>query len=958
MFEKNTLICGFLVDKIEDIPDSHGTLYEMTHVKTGAKLCWLDREDENMTFSISFKTIPCDDTGVFHILEHSVLNGSDKYPVKEPFVELLKSSMNTFLNAMTFPDKTMFPVSSRNKKDFMNLVSIYLDAVLHPAIYTNPNIFRQEGWHYELRDHAEEVSYKGVVFSEMKGAAASVDDTIIDATCRALFPSNCYRFNSGGDPRHITDLTYERFLAAHTYFYHPSNAMIWLDGNVDVEAVLKMMDEAFSAYNKKKINTDIPHQNILPASKTRYEYELGQGENPAGKTMIAFAKIMLDHNNVEKNIALNVIDSVLTGSNDAPLKKALLEEGLCEDLDFALIDAIQQPFCICLLRNTDESKYERICTVIRNTVKDLVKNGLDKEELTATLNQMEFNYLERSEPAGIMNAEDAMESWLYGSDPGLFLDLGKVYRKLHTLVDTDYFEKLTADFFLDEEHLQTIIAVPSSTLGEERMNDEKHRLEVIRTTWSIEQEDKIIAENHDLDTWQATPDPSEALATLPKLTLADVTVEPKKDETIYRTYRNVTELIHPTQDSGIVYMNLYFNLAGAPLDLIPIISMFPTLLTNVPTRTHSVQQLQQLIKKYIGRLSFSTLSIPSTDESDKTTPLLTARCAVLQDNVEKAKEIILEILTTSVFEKDTVLQLIKQTLNMYKMTLTENGNYFAVTRANAHFNADWAFREYSDGYEKIKWLMKSEKDPDTLVEELICYCDVIQENIIIGSRLVASITGDENEHILHEIIDTLEYGDANFAKVHYPLLKGGNEAIVIPGTVGFAAVAGPFGKYDARMTVAAHILTYDWMWTEVRVKGGAYGVSVRQQSDGVIGASSYRDPDLANTLHAFRTIPKYLEDMSADMPMDQYVIGALAASTPLLSPASRINIADSRYFSGTTLEERRYNRKRMHEMTLKDLKELAPKVQNAIDHMNICVCAPKNMIDALQEEDFTIISEN
>ncbi len=958
MLTKETQTHGFQVTDIKDIPDSHGTLYEMTHIHTGAQLCWLDRQDENMTFAISFKTIPADDTGVFHILEHSVLNGSDKYPVKEPFVELLKSSMNTFLNAMTFSDKTMFPVSSRNKKDFMNLVSIYMDAVLHPAIYHNPHIFQQEGWHYELRDAKDETSYKGVVFSEMKGAAASVDDTIIDAVCRALYPDNCYRFNSGGDPSAITDLTYENFLAAHRYFYHPSNAKIWLDGNIDLDAVLTLLDDAFAGYEKKEILTDIPHQKVLPAHVTKYAYELSPEENTESHTMIAFAKIMMDYDDVEKNAAVNVIDSVLTGSNDAPLKKALLQAGLCEDLEFALIDAIQQPFCICLMRNTDEDKYEEIRRVIRETIQDLVKNGLDKEELTATLNQMEFNYLERSEPAGILNAEDAMEAWLYDGDPSMFLDMRKVYQKLHTLVETDYFEKIMADFFLDEEHLQTIIAVPSHTLGTERIQEEKEKLTKIRASWTKEEEAEIIAQNHSLDTWQAEPDSSEALSTLPKLTLDDVTVEPKKDNLQIEEYRHVTKLIHPSQDSDIVYMNLYFSLAGVPLDMVPSVSFFPSLLTNVPTKQHSVQELKRMIKKYIGRLSFSVLSIAASNETDKTLPMLTVRCALLQQNVEKAKDIILEIIQESVFSKETVLPVVKQTLVLSKMNLTENGNYFAMTRANAHFNADWTFREYADGYEKLKWLMQSEKDTDAFMDLLLNDCMLYQENLFLGSRMTGSITNPENSHILDEIVDSLPMGDANFAKVHYPLLPDRNEAIVIPGTVGYIAASGPFGQYDPQLTVASHILTYDWMWTEVRVKGGAYGINVRQLSDGLITTASYRDPDLNNTLRAFRDIPSYLQNLKDDMPMDQYVIGALAASTPLLSPASKISVADSRYFSHTTLEERRYNRTKMHDMTLDDLKALSPQIQHAIDNMVICAAAPQAMIDTLQEEDITIISEH
>lgn len=319
----NEVINGFEIKNITELSDVKGTLYEMQHVKTGAKLAWLDRADENKTFAIAFKTIPENDTGVFHILEHSVLNGSKKYPVREPFVELLKGSMQTFLNAMTFPDKTLYPVSSRNDKDFMNLMSVYMDAVFHPAIYTNPNIFYQEGWHYEIRHEEDTPIYKGVVLNEMKGAFSSVDETIIDELNRMLFPDNCYQYVSGGDPEHITDLSYESFIETHQKFYHPSNARVWLDGTLDINEVTKFInDEYFSQYEKEELDFSIPNQVEKEAQHHTVQYELSKDESKEHRTQIALARIVSSYDQPLKNLAWGLLSTILVSSNESELKKS------------------------------------------------------------------------------------------------------------------------------------------------------------------------------------------------------------------------------------------------------------------------------------------------------------------------------------------------------------------------------------------------------------------------------------------------------------------------------------------------------------------------------------------------------------------------------------------------------------------------------------------------------------
>lgn len=946
---------GFAVTEIRSLPDCHGTLYEMKHQRTGALLCWLMREDENKTFSITFRTVPSDHTGVFHILEHSVLNGSDRYPVKEPFVELLKSSMNTFLNAMTFSDKTMFPVSSRNQKDFMNLVSVYLDAVFHPSIYRCRHIFEQEGWHYEIRKEEDEPIFKGVVFNEMKGAMSSVDDTMIDQICRVLFPDTCYRFNSGGDPRHIPDLSYEQFLETHRTFYHPSNARIWLDGDLNIAEVLSLIDSFINSYEKKDMNFPIPMQEVLPASSTEYEYEIPADEPLSGHTIISYAKIMNSYAEPERNLAMNVIASILTGSNDAPLKKALLRENLCEDVELALIDGIQQPFFICLFRNTEKENEIRIRKVVEETVLHLAEEGISREDLTATINQMEFRYRERSEPAGIINAEESLESWLYSDDPALYLNLSGVYASLRNRIGTGYYEELMKEFFLDTSHLQTVTAVPSHDLGSRMMKEEAARLHAAKESWGPGISE-IIAQNNRLDRWQKKPDSANDLASLPHLSLSDVEQKPLPDPWSEAEYRRIPLLLYPAEDSGIVYMNLYFSLAGIPINMLSSLSFYVSLLTDLPTEIHTVQELQREIKKTIGSLSISSSCFTPAGDAEKTYPVIAVRCAVLKENMQAAAELILEILQKTIFRTEEVTPLLRQTLTMYRQSLSDNGHAFASLRAASHLSAEGVFKEHISGFAKYMWLQDLEQHAEIEIPQFLNDCTLFQENLYTGSRLTASVTGEENLPSLKYIIDSLPYGDFSRAMVHYPLLPGKREGIVIPNSICYAAIAGNTGCYDASMHVIMHLLTYDWLWNEVRVKGGAYGAKAGISSSGIMSAYSYRDPDPAGTLAAFRAIPAALRNLTQETPVDQYIIGAIAAGNPLLSPSGRISLSDTRYFCGITYKQRCENRQKMLHTTLETIHDSAAVLQNAVDTAMICIAAPKEILDTLSSEKLAILN--
>lgn len=960
-YSVGSILNGFEIKKIANIDDCKGTLYEMVHIKTGAGLCWLKRDDINKTFSITFKTIPENDTGVFHIIEHTVLNGSKKYPVREPFVELLKSSLQTFLNAFTYPDKTMYPVSSRNEKDFMNLMSVYMDAVFHPAIYSNKNIFYQEGWHYEIRDREEDPVYKGVVLNEMKGAFSSVDEAMVDEFNRMLFPENCYKYVSGGDPKHIPDLTYEKYIETHKRFYHPSNARVFLDGDLDIETVTKFIDsEYFSQYEKEEFDFTIPTQSITSAAHNTVHYEISEEEDLSDKTQIGFAKIVSTFDNVEKNVGWAVLSNVLTDNNEAPLKKAILEKGLGEDVELDLYDGIQQPWAILCVRNTNEEKFDEIKTTLQNVAKELITNGLNHEDIKAELNQMEFRYREKHEPAGVMYAQRAMESWLYGGDPADSLSIGYIFDELRKKADEGFFESLLEEFLLDEEHLSTLISIPDPTLGIKRNEEEKKRLLKAKASWGDEIEN-YIALNKELDTWQATPDSKEVLDTLPKLSLKDVkdTPEPVLHET--QEYKHIPELIYPEEETGIVYMNFYFNMAGVKLKDVSSVGFFSLLLSNLPTQKKNLLELQAALKKYVGSMHFFIDCFTPDRDGTACYPVIGVSISVLKQNVQMALELVQEVMQETVFDKEMILDLLKQDNEDFRQSMIMNGHSLAMRRVSAHLSAEGVFREAVGGFESNKWEKSLEENFDTWIDGFVEDCKMYREVLFSKARATVSFSGSSNKENVEAFLDTLSDVEATRAKVHYPLLQGQKECILIPAGIAYSAYGSTLRsvgvEWTAEMTVASHILTYDWLWNEVRVKGGAYGTGFSSNPNGNFACFSFRDPSPIQSKKAFERCGSFLQNFEEE-GLDQYIIGSIAGAEPLIVPSQKIRVEDGRYFAGITYEERCENRKKILHLTRETLQKIGEPFEKGMNQAISVIVAGKDVIEEAKKKGYIELTQN
>ena len=950
---------GFTVKNIRPVEELSGSLVEMTHDKTGAGLVWMDNGETNKLFSVAFKTIPENDTGVFHILEHSVLCGSEKYPVREPFVELLKSSMQTFLNAMTFPDKTLYPVSSRNEQDFLNLTDVYLDAVFAPVVGKNPNVFYQEGWHIEL-DEAGKASYKGVVFNEMKGAMSDVDDVIDSSIQQMLFPDSCYGFNSGGDPKAIPSLTYEQYLETYHRFYHPSNAYFFLDGAVPLEKVLARIDAYLQKYERLEELPEIAFQKPVGSERTVF-YEIGPDQPEENQSHLILGKIAGTWQDKTMLTAADVLCDVLAGTNESPLKKAILSAGLGQDVTLGILDGVAQPVVMLGVRNTEDSNAGEIRALIRKTLKEIAEKGLDKGDLIASINSMEFRTKQMREPQGLMRCINSMSSWLYGGDPLMYLIWNDTFKELRSMVDNGGFDRLLQTLLLDEENQCILHLLPSKTLGAEMRADEAARLEKIQSAWSAAEKEAIADMNKKLTAWQATPDSMEQLSTLPVLSLDEVSEEPEMTETLVGDCGGVKLLYHPVPSNGILHLGLFFSMTDYTAEELGSLAMLGSLYGNLPTASHpDAADLQREIKTWLGSLNFGIQAYSDKDDQETCTPYFTVKCSVLEGNLEKAKELLHEILTETDFTaKDSIRNLVLQNFEMAKQYAVTGGHSLAISCVNAHYSARGAVSEATSGYSAYCIL----KDLAGSFEERIGSFTALMERFaaqsICRARLILSLTAT-NSVDLAGFAASFPEGLAVPEKAGYSAIQPKRMAIRIPAQIGYAVqgyqLAEEKQPWNGSLAVAAQLLSLDYLWNRVRVQGGSYGTGLRAGRDGSVTCYSFRDPSPVQTLGVYGGFAEALRRFcDSEEPLDKYIISTISETEPLVSPAQKGAIADTRILSGITKEDVKASRREMLTTTREALLSWGGFLTKLSENGAVCVVGHDGVMDGCREQGMTVV---
>lgn len=953
---------GFTLTRTRTLPELSATLYEMTHDKTGLLLAWLEREEENKTFCIAFETLPSDDTGVFHILEHSVLCGSERYPVKEPFVELMKGSLNTFLNAMTYPDKTVYPVSSRNDKDFFNLMRIYLDAVFCPLIYKRAEIFRQEGWHYELDENGN-ASYKGVVFNEMKGAFASADSLISDALDRALFPDSPYGFCSGGDPAHIPELSYEQFVESHRRFYSPSNAYVYLDGAMDIDRVLAVLNDEYLCNFENTGRIAPPPMQPSVTAEVEERYELAPDEPLEGRTRLAYGKVIGRFDEREKLVAVQLICDVLCGSNQAPLARAILDEALAEDVTLSLSDGIYQPYLVLDIQNLHEENIPRIEALVRERLEGFARSGLDRAQLESAMANLEFQLRERdygSYPQGLALGLSALDTWLYGGDPAASLEVGDLFARLRERMEEGWFEQLLRECFLDNPHSARVLLRPSHTLGEERRAEELSRLVRESARWTAEDRARLLAEQQALLAWQASEDSPEALAAIPQLTLADIPREPERIPTEELTLSGLPVLHHALHTGGIAYVSLYFDALSCTAEDLSVLSFAASLLGQVGTRLHSAEDILNRTRLLCGSFYVSPAISCVGGDADRLSVRLCLSFSTLEANLREAMVLAAEVLTQSVFTESEVRELLRQTrMDLFQRGVM-SGHSLGFTRIAAQHSALGVAQDAASGVTFYQWVKSQDEHWDFAA--LNARMSALLKRLVNRNALLLSAAGVEGEALSSLAADTAAAFPALPVLPAAGIAAWGKrrEGIVIPADVSFATMGGNIracgGHFCGQLLLAAQILSLAHLWNAVRVQGGAYGAGLVAQVSGLAACYSYRDPNGAQSLASFRACADFLRAF-ADSGSDYtgFIIGAVANASPLLTPRARAQSGDNLYFSERSWEDRCRTRRELLSTTPDELRAIADVLESALDGESCCIVGNRAQLDACAPLD-TIIT--
>ena len=877
----------------------------LRHKKTGARVVLIENDDENKVFYIGFRTPPKESTGVMHILEHSVLCGSKEFPVKDPFIELAKGSLNTFLNAMTYPDKTVYPVASCNDKDFQNLMHVYLDAVFYPNIYNHNMTFQQEGWHYEMESAEDELTINGVVYNEMKGAFSAPDDVLEREIFNTLFPDTAYSEESGGDPKVIPDLTYEHYLDIHRQYYHPSNSYIYLYGNMDMAEKLEFIDKHYlSAFDSLTIDSQVPMQKAFdkPIEVKKY-YSITESEPEEENTYLSYNCVTNDCLERKKYIAFQVLDYALCGAPGAVLKQALLDAGIGKDIYSFYDNGIRQPYFSIVAKNSESSKKEEFLGLIKKVLGELVEKGFDKDTLRAGLNYYEFKYREAdfgSYPPGLMYGLQILDSWLYDDNkPFIHLEAEDTFAALREDIETDYFEQLLKESLLENKHCSVVVVEPKRNLVEQEEKQLREKLAQYKASLSEEEIASIVKNTAELLAYQEAEDDPETLSCIPVLEREDIK---KESAPLYNEKRSVEDkicLYHPIFTNGINYVRVMFTSNSIPKEYLPYIGILKSVLGFVATQNYSYSELFNQIYLSTGGITPVTNVYTDALNHEEVTVSFEWRIKTLHGKLPEAFSLVEEIMLHSdLTGKKRLQEILGELKSRMQSNMISAGHQVASGRAVSYFSKSGAIQDNISGMPCYQLVCRLEKDMERNGEELAEGLAKVCRFLFTSDKLMFDFAGEESEYtvfegLAKELTDRLPKDEEldTFVTVT-PERK--NEGFLSASQVQYVCRAGNFTKaglsYTGALRVLKVIMGYDYLWNQVRVKGGAYGCMCSFSKSGESYFVSYRDPNLKKTIDVYEEAAEYIASFDQDdRSMTQYIIGAISElDTPLNAPAKAL----------------------------------------------------------------------
>ncbi len=943
--------------RVEDV-QSDGFI--LRHKKSGARIAILSNNDDNKVFYIGFRTPPEDETGVPHIIEHTTLCGSKKFPVKDPFIELAKGSLNTFLNAMTYPDKTVYPVASCNDQDFKNLMDVYLDAVFNPNITKYEEIFKQEGWHYELTGKDDELKINGVVYNEMKGAYSSPDEVLSSQIYRSLFPDNTYSKDSGGNPEYIPKLTYEAYLDFYHKYYHPSNSYIYLYGDMDVVERLEWLDKEYlSLYDYKKVNSEINKQPAFDEIKNvEAQYSITMDDSQENKTYLSYNRVVGDTLDEMLYQAFDVLDYALVSSPGAPVKQALIDAGIGDDVYGSYDAGILQPVFSFVAKNANASQADEFESIIENTLKEVVKTGINKEALLAGINSSEFKFREADFgqfPKGLLFGLNCLDSWLFDDmKPFIHLECLGTFAKLRKAVDTDYFEKLIQEYLLDNTHGSSVTVKPKRGLGNEREEALAKELSDYKASLSDEEIKKLIEDTEHLKKYQEEPSSDEDLRKLPMLTRADMKKNAMPFSNIEDELLDVKVVRHDIESNGIDYISFLFDAGDFAQSELGYLGFFTNALGLVSTEKYSYTDLANATNIYTGGISTGTASHPDIKDRYNFVFKFEVKLKALEKNLDKALELMEQMLLSSDFTDTKRLgELVAQIKARLQANLSSSGHLVAAMRSMSSFSRYALYQDELKGIAFYRSICRIEKELSESPKSVSDKIAAIAKKLFARNRMLISFTGNNEAYCnakpsLEKVIAGFDKMSAvgNQAEVHFNTAK---EAFIDASQIQYVAKTGDFicegYEYTGALRLLRIILSYDYLWINVRVKGGAYGCMNTFLRSGESYFVSYRDPNLSDTLDVYDRIPEYIKSFSPDeRDMTKYIIGTFSALDTPMNPEAKGSRSLSAYLEGITYEQIQKERNEILNAQPEDIRRLADLVEAVLKKDSICVIGNENMI--------------
>lgn len=962
----------------EKLEDLNGWGAYIVHEKSGARLALIKNEDNNKVFYIGFRTPPKNSTGVSHIIEHCVLCGSKNFPAKDSYIELAKGSLNTFLNAMTYADRTLYPVASQNDQDFKNLMHVYLDAVLLPNIYSRDEIFKQEAWHYELENEEDELKLNGVVYNEMKGVFSSPEQQLLRLNQNTLFPDTAYGVESGGDPDCIPELTYEEFLEFHRNYYHPSNSYIYLYGDMDFEERLIWLDKEYlSKYDYLEVDSEIGTQEGFDSLREiEAFYSIGEDESTKENTYLSLNVAIGGNKNKEIALGFQILDYVLYEAPGAPVKQALLDAGIGKDILSQINNEYLQSTISIIAKNAEESMKQEFLSVIRATLSKLLDEGLNEKSIRGAINLFEFKYREAdygSDPKGLIYGLRVMKSWLFNEDkPFRHLKDNSLYDKMKKYIGTGFYERLIKDYILNNNHASLVVLKPKVGLNKIREAKTKERLASYKKSLSNEEIRDIIKDTIRLREYQETPSTKEELETIPLLTRDDIGLDPQPLYNEEKIIDGVRVIHHEVFTNEIAYFRLLFDIKDIPKELIPYISLLSAVLGYVDTDNYSYLEYSNEVNLYTGGLYHNVISFSIKDKADEYLPMFEIKAKVMYDKLPEAFRLINEVLYhTQLKDYKRLKEIIDEMKSRIQMMFQSSGHVVAVNRAMSYYSAGGLFKELTQGISFSNFLEDLTANYGQMKDTVIAKLKELIDTVFVKDKLLISITADkagyeEFSKGLLPLIKSLreKASERQFLGYDRVPLKPRclNEGFKTAMQVQYVARAGNYFKagykYTGALKVLRMILSYDYLWTNVRVKGGAYGCMCGFSGvDGDVYFTSYRDPNLRETNQVYENIPEFIKGYTRDeRDITKSIIGTISTLDSPLTPQTKGARSLSMLLSGLTYEDLKKERDDIINVTQEDIRALNKLVHAVLDQGNICVLGNESKIE--EEKDLFYEAKN